>query len=130
MPVNQEMFKRAQEMGVELERHPAERIVITGYAQLTPLGNTEQTWQGVLEGKSGVKKFPVGNAFVSIAAPVEFNPQDYFKSTDMKGMAPLHAMGIVVAKEAAKNAGLLTEDGKLDPSIKKRQAAVWIGNRF
>lgn len=129
-----ELLRKAQEMGVELERRPAERIVITGFAQLTPLGNTEQTWQGLLEGKSGVKRFPVdkpvNNAFVDIAAPVEFNPEEYFDKRDMRGMAPLTAMGIVVSREAARRANLLGENGKLRPDINKRQAAVWVGSGF
>lgn len=125
-----ELFQRAQEMGVELERRPAERIVVTGFAQRTPLGDTQQTWQGLLEGKSGVKKFPVNNAFVEIAAPVEFNPEEYFSKKEMRGMAHLTVMGIVVAREAVQRAGLRGENGKLHSSINKRQVGVWVGSGF
>lgn len=130
MSRNLELFRRAQEMGVELERRPAERIVVTGFAQLTPLGNTEQTWQGLLDGRSGAKKFDVQNPFVSIATPIEFNPEDHLGKREMRGMSPLTVMGIVVAREAAKKAELLGKDGKLRPEINKRQAAVWVGSGF
>jgi len=38
-----EFFERSQKLGVELENRPAERVVITGMAALTPLGDTQQT---------------------------------------------------------------------------------------
>ncbi len=124
------MLSKAQELGIELEERPCQRIVITGFAALTPLGNTEGTWQGLLEGKSGVKKFPVGNAFVNIAAPVDFNPKDHFTKREMRGKSVLHAMGMVLAGEAARNAGLVGEDGKLEPDINKREIASWVGSGY
>ncbi|OGK37484.1 hypothetical protein A3F03_02775 [Candidatus Roizmanbacteria bacterium RIFCSPHIGHO2_12_FULL_41_11] len=125
-----EMISRAQELGVELEERPSQRIVITGFAALTPLGNTEETWQGLLEGKSGVKKFPVDNAFVDIAAPVDFNPEDHFTKREMRGKSVLHAMGMVLAREAARHAGLIGEDGKLKPDINRRRTASWVGSGY
>lgn len=121
--------ERASDLGVELERRPAERIVITGFAQRTPLGNTEETQQGLMEGKSGVRKFPIDNAFVNIGAPVEFRPEEHFDKRELRGISPLNAMGIVVSREAAHNAKALDNRGKLKSDIGKK-AAVWIGSGF
>lgn len=130
MANNAELLRKSQELGVELENRPAERLVITGFAQLTPLGNTEQTWQGLLAGKSGVKNFPVGNAFVNIAAPIEFKPEEHFDRIRLRSLSPLNALGIIVAREAARHANILDINGKLRPDIAKRAAAIWIGSGF
>lgn len=114
---------------MELETRPAQRIVITGLAQRTPLGNTEQTQEGLMTGKSGVKAFPVQNAFVNIAAPVEFKPEDHFDRRGLRGLSPLNAMAIVVAREAARSAGALDDQGKLKPEVNKNPA-VWVGSGF
>ena len=130
MSGNPEFFERSQGLGVELENRPAERLVITGMAALTPLGNTEQTLEGLNSGKSGVKEFDVKNFAVSIAAPVEFNPEAHFSKKEMKGRSPLNAMAVAIAREAMKNAGLLGEDGKLQKDIDRRQAASWMASAF
>jgi len=130
MSGNPEFFERSQGLGVELENRPAERLVITGMAALTPLGNTEQTLEGLNSGKSGVKEFDVKNFAVSIAAPVEFNPEAHFSKKEMKGRSPLNAMAVAIAREAMKNAGLLGEDGKLRKEIDRRQAASWMASSF
>ena len=130
MSGNPEFFERSQGLGVELENRPAERLVITGMAALTPLGNTEQTLEGLNSGKSGVKEFDVKNFAVSIAAPVEFNPEAHFSKKEMKGRSPLNAMAVAIAREAMKNAGLLGEDGKLRKDIDRRQTASWMASAF
>ena len=130
MSGNPEFFERSQGLGVELENRPAERLVITGMAALTPLGNTEQTLEGLNSGESGVKELDVKNFAVSIAAPVEFNPEAHFSKKEMKGRSPLNAMAVVIAREAMKNAGLLGEDGKLQKDIDRRQAASWMASAF
>ena len=130
MSGNPEFFERSQGLGVELENRPAERLVITGMAALTPLGDTEQTLEGLNTGKSGVKEFDVKNFAVSIAAPVEFNPEAHFSKKEMKGRSPLNAMAVAIAREAMKNAGLLGEDGKLQKDIDRRQAASWMASAF
>lgn len=102
-----EMMQIARELDVKFTREPVERIVITGAAQLTPLGNTRETWEGLLEGRSGVRRFPEGkNSFVKIAAPVNFKPGDHFDRKTLRELSPLGAMAIVVSREAADQAGL------------------------
>lgn len=121
---------RARGLGVEFERRPSERVVITGYAQLTPLGGTEETWQGLLEGRSGARRLDIGNHRVSVAAPVEFNPENYFTTKELKSLTPLNAMAITVSREALGHAGLLNNEGnKIDNSqVKRHRAGVWISS--
>lgn len=121
--------ERSRELGVEHEERPAEREVVTGFSMLTSIGNTEETWQGFLEGKSGIKKFPVKNAFVSNAAPVEFEPTKYFDRREMRGKSPLHAMGIVLSREAEDMANIRT-NGKLNHDINAKLVGCWVGSGF
>lgn len=124
-----ELLQRAQELGVDLETKPADVIVVTGVAQLTPLGNTEETWQALLEGRSGVVEYPdVNNSFVKIAAPVRFNPENYFTRRELRGLSPLNAMAITLAKEVAQRAKLLGEDGKLHQEVRREDVGSWVGS--
>lgn len=125
---NPEYFERARQLGVELENRPAERIAIIGVSAITPLGNTEQTLEGLYNGRSGVKALDVGNFAVSIAAPAEFNPEKYFSKKEMRETSIPNAMAIVLAREAMKKAGLLDENGKLRKDINKRQVASWMAS--
>ena len=65
------------------------RVVITGYGAVTPLGsNIEDTWQGFVAGKSAIghiSLFDVADFGVKIAAEVKnFNPLDYLDPTTAK----------------------------------------------
>ncbi len=122
------MLERARNLGVELERRPAERIVITGFAQITPLGGTEETWQGLLDGRSGVRKFDVGNFRTNIAAPVKFNAGDHFSERDQKRLSNVAAMAIVASREAGTMAGLLGDDGRLRDGISRDRVGSWISS--
>ena len=124
-----EFFERAKHFGVELERKPAERIVITGYSAITSLGNTQQTLEGLSSGKSGVKSFEVKNE-IKLASPVEFKPEDYFSKKEMRGRSHLNMMAVVMAREAMKKANLLGQDGKLRKDIDKRSVASWMASAF
>lgn len=123
-----EFFETARQLGVELEKKPAQRIVIIGMSALTPLGNTEQTLEGLNAGKSGIKAFNVSNFKTNIAGPVNFDPEEYFSKKELRGISMPNAMAIVLAREAMRNAGLLGEDGKLRKDINKRQVASWMAS--
>lgn len=123
------MLERAMARGLELERKPAERIVVTGYWQLTPLGNTEETFQGLLEGKSGIRKFDVSNDRTKIAGLIEFDPNNYFFKKEQYPMARVTAMAIVGAREASKMAGVLDDETKhLLPSINSNRVSMCIAS--
>lgn len=125
---NPEFLERTRQFGVELEERPAERIAVIGVSAITPLGDTGQTLEGLCSGRSGVRVFDVGNFAVSIAAPVEFNPEKYFSKKEIRETSIPNAMAIVLAREAMRNAGLLGGDGKLRKGINKRQVASWMAS--
>ena len=124
------MLERARARGLELERKPAERVVVTGYYQLTPLGNTEETFQGLLEGKSGIKKLdPPINSRTNIAGLIEFDPNEYFSDIEQRPMAEETAMAIVGARGAATMAQILDSDQKnLLPSINRTRVAMCVSS--
>lgn len=125
-----EHFETARQLGIELEKKPADRIVVIGMSALTPLGNTEQTLEGLNNGKSGIKAFNVSNFATNIAGTVDFDPEKYFSKKEMREKSRLNAMAIVIAREAMRKAGLLGEDGKLRKDISRRDVATWVGSAF
>ncbi len=123
------MRERARALGVELERRPAERVVITGFAQRTPLGSTEETWQKLLRGESGIKGLDVGNFRTNIGAPVQFNPEEYFETRELKQFSRVSAMAIVVSREALEMSDLLGPGGKLDANkARPDRVGSWISS--
>lgn len=125
-----EHFETARNLGVELEKNPAQRIVAIGMSALTPLGNTEQTLEGLNAGKSGIKVFDVHNFATNIAGTIDFDPEKYFSKKEMREKSRLNAMAVVLAREAMKKAGLLGENGKLKDGINRRDVATWMGSAF
>ena len=93
--------------------HP-QRIVITGVGLTCPLGNDLPTFQGaLLEGKSGVIKFPVRNMGEQAAGVCEFEKK-YQNRKEIRVGTRAGGIGIFCAHEALQNAGLSLDD--LDPS--------------
>lgn len=125
-----EHFETARQLGIELEKKPADRIVIIGMSVLTPLGNEKKTMDGLNAGKSGIKVLDANNFATSIAGPVDFDPLKHFTTKEMKERSSLNAMAVVVAREAMRQAGILGEDGKLKDGIKRRDVATWVGSAF
>jgi hypothetical protein len=72
-----DLSAQARELGAELEDRPSEMVVVTGYAVLTSLGNTQETRRRELLGETAVRHYETGNAKTQIAAPVEFDPLDH-----------------------------------------------------
>lgn len=95
------------------------RVVITGLGAVTPLGiGVDNFWQGIKEGKSGIKKTKLvtteGHA-VKIAGEVQdFNPEDFMDAKEAKKTDRFLQFGIVAADEAIKDAKIDNLEG-LDP---------------
>lgn len=123
-----DLSKRAKELNVVSEDKPCDVVVITGYAELTPLGNTKETEEAEQIGKSGTRKFDVNNFRSNIAAPTKFNPQDYFSEKELSRMSNIGAMGIVLSREAGKMAGVIGDDGKLLDNFDARRAACTVSS--
>src|SRR5664279_3903269 len=112
-----DLSEREKTLGAVIEDNPSDVIVITGYAELSPLGNTRETAKGELIGKSGTKKFDVRNFRSNIAAPIDFYPEDHFSEKELRGMSRIGAMGVMLAREAGRMAGILNSDGKILQSM-------------
>lgn len=124
-----ELLQRARELDLDLKTQRAENIIISAAEQLTPLGNMGETWQGLLEGKSGVVEYScTNNSFVKIAAPVRFNPEDHFTKKELRGLSPLNAMGVTLAKKIAQGAKIVGEGGKLHPMVRAVDVGAFVGS--
>jgi len=149
---SEHLEQRARELGVELEEKPAERIVVTGYWMETPLGDTEATWEGFNEGKSGVINLSVpagpekspyktiddpedprplykSNGMTDIAAPIIFDASNHFDRRQLRGKVKLHRLGMYVGRKAADHAGIRGENGALT-HYKSDEVGVWVGTGF
>lgn len=92
------------------------RVVVTGIGLITPLGiGTEQTWQGLINGKSGIgpiTRFDASDQASQIAAEVKgFNPEDWFEKKQAKNLDAFVQYAVAAAEIAWKSSGLsITEE--------------------
>lgn len=123
-------INEAKERGVEFEPRPIERVVITGYASMTPLGNDEESWDKMLEGVSGVTK--VSETQIGGQLPDDYDPLTELKGRGkQRGQSQFSAAVINLSREALDRAGVLAMEGehagKLDPTIiSPYQASSWV----
>lgn len=123
-----DLSERVKELKAHSEDMRSDDVVITGYAELTPLGNTQETEGAELIGKSGTRKFDVNNFRSNIAAPSKFNAQDYFSEKELARMSRIGAMGIVLSREAGKMAGIIGSDGKILSSFDSRRVGCTVSS--
>ncbi|RCK53695.1 3-oxoacyl-ACP synthase [Thalassospira profundimaris] len=97
------------------------RVVVTGIGAVTPVANGAQaTWQGLLNGQSGIKaidNFDVSDIPAKIAGMVprgtgagEFNAEDHVSVKDMKKMDDFIVFGIAAADQALADSGWAPEE--------------------
>lgn len=122
------LSEKTEEINDISEDKPSDTVVITGYAELTPLGNTKETEEAEKAGKSGTKKFDVNNFRSNIAALAKFEPLEYFSEKELARMSPIGAMGIVLAREAGKMAGVIGDDGKLLNSFDAKKVGCTVSS--
>ncbi len=87
------------------------RVVVTGVGLVTPLGiGTEETWQALLRGASGVApitRFDTTRHPTRIAAELkEFDPTLYVERKEVKKMDTFVLYALAAADSAMKDAGL------------------------
>jgi len=87
------------------------RVVVTGLGAISPVGNTvQETWNALLEGKSGVDKitlFDTSEHKTQIAGEVKnFNPEDYIDRKEARKLDRFTQLAMVSADEAIKASGL------------------------
>jgi 3-oxoacyl-[acyl-carrier-protein] synthase II len=87
------------------------RVVITGMGAMTPLALTlEETWEGLLAGRSGVTtitQFDASELPVRIAGELEsFDPKNYINAKEGRRMARCSQVSVAMAQAALADAGL------------------------
>lgn len=103
------------------------RVVITGVGALTPIGNnTQEFWQGMMEGKSGagpITKFDASTFTTQFACELKnFDPLLYIDKKEVKRMDPY-------THYALATAAMAIEDSKIDLSkIDLNTAGVVFGS--
>ena len=103
------------------------RVVVTGIGAITDLGlDAATTWQGLVEGKSGIgyiTQFDPGTLPVRIAGEVKgFDPLKFLEPKEARRMARCSQFAVAAAREAAANAGLTV--GK---DVKPERTGVVVG---
>ncbi len=91
------------------------RVVITGYGAITPLGlSVKETWDNLLTGKSGVDyitHFDVSDYQIKIASEVkDFNPLDYMNPTTAKYSDRFTQFALAACMQAVAHAGIIVEN--------------------
>lgn len=91
------------------------RVVITGMGAVTPLGNSvKQTWEGLLQGKSGIKpieRFDVANYATKFAGQItDLDVTEYLSTKDIRKMDPFIQYGMVAGIQAIKDSELQVTD--------------------
>ena len=87
------------------------RVVVTGIGLVSPLGNTtEETWAGLVAGKSGVDyitRFDTSQHTVRFAAEAKgFDPLNFVEKKEIKKMDYYIFFAIAAAQEAIADSGL------------------------
>lgn len=91
------------------------RVVVTGIGAISALGNSaEKTWQGLVAGRSGVKKgktFDASDYPIKIAAEVtDFEPKQFMSFKEARRMARFSQLAVAAAREALVGASLIKEE--------------------
>lgn len=87
------------------------RVVVTGMGAMTPLALTwKETWEGLLEGRSGVSlitQFDASDMPSRIAGEVKgFDPADYIDRKEARRMSRCSQLAVATVQEALADAGL------------------------
>jgi 3-oxoacyl-[acyl-carrier-protein] synthase II len=106
------------------------RVVVTGLGATTPLGgDVATTWQGMLEGRSGVRRLPdefVEVLPVHIGAPVAVDPLDVLDRVQARRLDRTAQLALIAAREAWADAGMPApgSDGYAEQVDPKRLGVV------
>jgi 3-oxoacyl-[acyl-carrier-protein] synthase II len=108
----------------------SDRIVISGFGCLTPLGNSrDELWDGFRNARSGIRRisaFDPSPFSVQIAGEVrDINPYDYFQAKERQHVSRAAALAITAAGQALQDAKLNPEVLTLD---ERRRISVVLGS--
>ncbi|WP_417914516.1 beta-ketoacyl-ACP synthase II [Candidatus Electronema sp. JM] len=91
------------------------RVVVTGVGLVTPLGTgTDKTWEGLLNGRSGIgpiTRFDASAHAARIAAEVkDFEPERWFEPKQVKNLDLFVQYGVAAADLAMQDSGLVISE--------------------
>lgn len=91
------------------------RVVITGVGAVTPLGNNiDQTWKGLVEGKSGIapiEGYDVSTYATQFAGQIKgLDITEYMKAKEARKIDPFIQYGLVASIQAISDSGLEVTD--------------------
>ena len=94
------------------------RVVVTGLGMVSPLGNSvDETWQGMIEGRSGVgpiTRFDASGYPSTIAGEVrDFDIKEYVDKREARKMDAFSHYAVAASAQAMRDAGLA--EGTFDP---------------
>jgi 3-oxoacyl-[acyl-carrier-protein] synthase II len=109
------------------KRDPKERVVVTGLGAITPLAlNVEETWQGLVAGRSGIARithFDPSEYPTQILGLVKgFKARDFMDRKDARRMALFSQFAVAAAKMALEDAGLVVDEENTE------EVGVLLGN--
>jgi 3-oxoacyl-[acyl-carrier-protein] synthase II len=95
------------------------RVVVTGMGAITPLGlSVEETWQGLVEGRSGISRitqFDPSPYPVQIMGEVKgFDPSAYMDPREAKRMSRFSQLAVAAAKMAVEEAELVIDESNAE----------------
>ncbi len=104
------------------------RVVITGMAALTPIGNDWETVAYRLKAQeTGIQRMNEWEKYqglnTQLAAPVDFNRPEHYSRKQVRGMGRVAMMGTYASELALIDAGLLN-----DPCLKSGQTGIAYGS--
>ncbi|MBC7870069.1 MAG: beta-ketoacyl-ACP synthase II [Chitinophagaceae bacterium] len=103
---------------MELLRNGRHRVVITGLGAITPLGTVKSLWEGLLQGKSGIRRLETivtDHVPVKIGGEVrDFNAADYIEHKESRRMGRASQFAVAAAKMAVEDAGLTLHELELE----------------
>jgi 3-oxoacyl-[acyl-carrier-protein] synthase II len=107
--------------------HPKRRVVVTGVGLVSAVGiGTEETWEALLAGRSGVgtiTRFDASDFSVRIAGEVKgFDPLRFVEKKDVKKMDVFIQYALAASSFAMEDAGLTITDDNAD------RVGVFIGS--
>ncbi len=102
-----------------MDRENVTRVVVTGMGAITPLGlNVQDTWQGLVEGRSGIGRI---TQFDPSAYPVQimgevkkFDPGEYMDAKEAKRTARFSQFAVAAAKMALEDAALTIDESNTE----------------
>lgn len=87
------------------------KVYITGIGAVSPLGmSVQDLWQGVLEGRSGVKRiteFDLSRCKTKIGAMIQgYDPLEHYTKKDLRRNSRSTQLALIAAEEAVQDAGI------------------------